>query len=173
MIRPDVIVSAIDRHMQAGASSETILYGIITALGVDYMDYRKLLDRTPKSFSMGNLDENRAIDICDELITKFHVTPREQLESLLGEAFKVYQASLMSCNENIRNKAAVDVMDRVLGKPTQSLEVKSLSLTGDIKDLKMLDGDLQATLKRLEKMKAARALLPSQTVGRTNDTRAN
>jgi hypothetical protein len=171
MTQADEIVKVWKRHQEKGFSLESLVYALLTSLGVEHMTAIQML--TTGVGSIVRLDEFDASNMADELMTKYHVTPREKLEALLGDALKVYQLTLSSGNEQLRSKAAMDVIDRVLGKPTQSLEVKSLSFTGTTADLKALDNDLSATLKRLEKMKAARDLLPTQLLEVGNVTRGN
>ena len=171
MTQGDEIKRVWKKHQEKGFSLESLVYALLTSLGIDHMDAINMFSTGVGS--MVRLDEFEASNMCDELLTKYYVTPREKLESLLGDALKVYQCTLASGNEQLRSKAAMDVIDRVLGKPTQSLEVKSLSFTGTTADLKALDNDLNATLKRLEKMKAARELLPTQQLEVGNVTRGN
>lgn len=171
MTQGDEIKKVWRKHMELGFSLESLVYALLTSLGIEHRDAIEML--SVGVGSLARLEEYDASNMADELMTKYHVTPREKLEALLGDALKVYQCTLASGNEQLRAKAATDVIDRVLGKPTQSLEVKSLSFTGTTADLKALDNDLSATLKRLEKMKAARALLPTQLLEVGNVTRGN
>lgn len=171
MTQGEEIVKVWKKHQALGFSLESLVYGLLTSLGVEHRDAIQMFSTGVGSLT--RLEEVEASNMADELMTKYHVTPREKLEALLGDALKVYQLTLSSGNEQLRAKAATDVIDRVLGKPTQSLEVKSLSFTGTTADLKSLDNDLSATLKRLEKMKAARALLPAQPLEVGDVTRGN
>lgn len=83
--------------------------------------------------------------------------PEAALNALTNLAVEVKRQVLMDleAKPELRDKVATDVLDRALGKATQTMQIASVSVTADAKDLHALTRDLDLTMKRIHELEAS------------------
>lgn len=83
--------------------------------------------------------------------------PEAALNALTNLAIEAKRQVLLDleAKPELRDKVATDVLDRALGKATQTMQIASVSVTADAKDLHAINTDLERTMKRIADIEAS------------------
>lgn len=89
--------------------------------------------------------------------------PEAALNALTNLAIETKRQVLLDVDAKpeLKDKVATDVLDRALGKATQTMQIASVSVTADAKDLTSLTRDLELTMKRIHELESQTTKLKS------------
>lgn len=83
--------------------------------------------------------------------------PEAALNALTNLAIETKRQVLLDAQAKpeLKDKVATDVLDRALGKATQTMQIASVSVTADAADLHAINRDLELTMKRIGEIEAS------------------
>jgi len=144
--------------MESKGSVASRMWGLLQAYGFEERIAQSML--TLAGADSKTLDWDDADELFVRISSRMRITPMEKLNKSLIDAIET-QEKLMNSSQNdgLRSKIAGEIIDRVMGKPTQTLLTSNFNITADAADLGKMTSNLDSTLKRIEKLEAARKLL--------------
>lgn len=133
--------------VEANVSTGTKLVVLCRILGVQQEEVYSVVPA--EEILMVNQTAAEALEV--GIRARLFKKPEAALSALTQIAIETKRKILEDTQErpDLRLKVADDVLDRVLGKATQTMQIASVSVTADAKDLASIDRDLDLTMKRI------------------------
>lgn len=137
-------------------TSQVKLVALCRILGVAEDASHRVVPSEEYCFLRGDVE---ALEV--QIRTLLFKKPEEALSALTALAIETKREILQDpmARADLRVKVADDVLDRVLGKATQTMQIASVSVTADAKDLASIDRDLALTMKRISTIESSTKLL--------------
>ncbi len=132
---------------------------VMLATGISPEIIKRSLGIQPQEFEDLVVEDISVKFIC-AVQDNLKLTVQERIANMANLAVATKYSLMVGGSEKVRESTSTFIIEQYMGKATQKIESKNLSITGNISDLTELDKQLEQATKRVQFLEARANALP-------------
>jgi hypothetical protein len=136
---------------------------LLVSLGID-IEQAISLFLTPDDLIKGRIPNTLDVEaLAVDVIAVMRKTPQDRLSALVDAAISHKEKVLLfrAGTADEKSKVATEILDRIMGKPTQTIISQNMNFNANVGDIKQIDNDLRAIQTQLSRLEAEKQKLLS------------